>query len=166
MRLGNAGPGSAGDLSVQLINAEAGIDLSSLPYKGAAPTLTDVIGGRIEGVILALGAVSGHVKSGTLKAIAISSPFPELPDVPTLTKLGYHQDILGVWFAWMLPAGTPPEVATVLTPALQKATRDPVIAQRLLPLGIVQDWEPASHVAGEITREYETATQLNSRLKK
>jgi tripartite-type tricarboxylate transporter receptor subunit TctC len=166
VRIGNAGPGSAGDLSVQVINAEAGTDLSSIPYKGAAPAVTDVIGGQVEGVILALGAVSAHMKAGTLKAIAISTPFPELPDVPTLAKLGYRQDILGVWFAWMLPAGTPAEVTQTFTAALQKAARDPSVAQRLLPLGIVQDWEPAARVASEITHEYDTVTQVTSRLKK
>lgn len=166
VRIGNAGPGSAGDLSVQLINAEAGVEMSSIPYKGAAPSLTDVIGGRVEGVILALGAVASHMKAGTLKAIAISGPFPELPDVPTLGKLGYRQDILGVWFAWMLPAGTPPDVVHVFTQALQKAARDPAVGQKLVPLGLVQDWEPSAQLSNQITREYETAVQLNSRLKK
>jgi tripartite-type tricarboxylate transporter receptor subunit TctC len=166
VRIGNAGPGSAGDLSVQVINSAAGTDMTSIPYKGAAPAVTDVLGGQVEGVILALGAVATHMKSGTLKAVTISSPFPELPDVPTLTKLGYRQDMLGVWFAWMLPAGTPPEVAQAITPALQKATRDSAIAARLLPLGIVQDWEPAARLTTEITREYNTVGEVTSKLKK
>ena len=166
VRIGNAGPGSAGDLSVTLINAAAGTDMTSIPYKGAAPAVTDVIGGQVEGVILALGAVAAHMKAGTLKAVAISSPFPELPEVPTLTRLGYKQDILGVWFGWMLPAGTPAEVAQVLLPALQKAARDPAIAGRLLPLGIVQEWEPANRLSAEITREFDTVSQVNSRLRK
>jgi len=166
VRIGNAGPGSAGDLSVQLINSAAGIDTTSVPYKGAAPAVTDALGGQVEGVILALGAVASHMKAGTLKAIAISSPFPELPAVPTLSRLGYRQDILGVWFAWMVPAGTPPEVAQALVPALEKATRNQAIAARLLPIGIVQDWEPASRLSAEITREYQTVGEVTSRLKK
>lgn len=164
VRIGNAGPGSAGDLSVRLLNAAAGIETTSVPYRGAAPAVTDVLGGQVEGVILALGAVSSHMKAGTLKAIAISSPFPELPKVPTLSSLGYRQDILGVWFAWMLPAGTPPEVAQALVPALEKAARNPAIAARLLPIGIVQEWEPASRVAAEITREYDTVAEVASKL--
>jgi tripartite-type tricarboxylate transporter receptor subunit TctC len=96
--------------------------------------------------------------------VAISNPFPELPNVPTLAKLGYRQDLLGVWFAWMMPAGTPPEVAQALMPALQKAARDPAIAQKLLPLGIVQDWEPPARVVGEIRREFDTVGEVNSKL--
>jgi tripartite-type tricarboxylate transporter receptor subunit TctC len=164
VRLGTAGPGSAGDLSVQVINSVAGTDIGSIPYKGAAPAVTDALGGQVEGVILALGAVSAHLKSGALKPIALSNAFPELPNVPTLKKLGYKQDMLGVWFAWMMPAGTPPEVAQALVPALQKATRNPAIAQRLQPLGLVQDWEPAAKVTSEIQSEYDTVSDVNRRL--
>jgi tripartite-type tricarboxylate transporter receptor subunit TctC len=164
VNLGNAGSGSAGDLSVQAINAQAGTELVSVPYKGAAPAVTDVLGGQVDGVILALGAVSAHLKSGRLKALAISQAVADLPQVPTLTKLGYKQDLLGVWFAWMMPAGTPPDVAQVLVPALQKATRDTTIAQRLQPLGILQDWEPAPRLAAEIRREYDTVADVTSRL--
>jgi tripartite-type tricarboxylate transporter receptor subunit TctC len=125
-----------------------------------------VIGGQVEGVILALGILAPHLRSGSLKAIAISDPFPELPGVPTLTRLGYRQDILGVWFAWMMPAGTPPEVAQALVPALQKVAKDPAMSARLMSLGIVQDWEPAARVASEIRREYDTLGELNSRTRK
>jgi tripartite-type tricarboxylate transporter receptor subunit TctC len=166
VRMGTPGSGSAGDLGVQVINAQAGTDLASIPYKGAGPAVTDALGGQIDGVILALGVLSPHLKSGAFKPLAISSPFPELPAVPTLTKLGYRQDLLGVWFAWMLPAGTPPEVAQVLVPALQKAAKDPSIVARLLPLGIVEDWEPAARVAAEIRREYDTVAEVNSRNRK
>lgn len=166
VRIGNAGAGSAGDLSVQIVNTLAGAQMTSVPYKGAAPAVTDVIGGQVEGVILALGAVSAHLKSGTLKAIAISSRFPELPEVPTLTQLGYRQDLLGVWFGFFAPAGVPPEVAQALVPALEKATQDAAVARRLLPLGIVQEWEPAAKLNAEIASEYESVADITRRLHK
>jgi tripartite-type tricarboxylate transporter receptor subunit TctC len=166
VRIGNAGPGSAGDLSVQVINSVAGTDLESIPYKGAAPAVNAVIGEQVEAVILALGPVSAYIKSGTLRPIAISSEFPELPEVPTLAKLGYRQDLLGVWFAWMVPAGVPDNVVQELTAALHKATRNGEIAARLQPFGLVQDWESASRVEAEITREYDTILQVTSKLKK
>jgi tripartite-type tricarboxylate transporter receptor subunit TctC len=165
VRIGNAGSGSAGDLSVQIINAATGAQLSSIPYKGAAPAVNDVLGGQVDGVILALGAVSAHMKAGTLKPIAISSPFPELPQVPTMKKLGYKQDILGVWFGFFAPAGVPPEVVQAVTPALEKAAQDKAVAARLLPLGIVQGWEPAAKLAGEIGTEYDAVSTILKRLK-
>lgn len=166
VRIGNAGPGSAGDLSVQVINSVAGIEALSVPSMGAAPAVTDALGGQVDGVILAPGALAPHIRSGALKAVALSNAFPDLPNVPTLARLGYPQDILGVWFAWMLPAGTPPEVAQALVPALQKAAKGPAIAGRLLPLGIVQDWEPAQRAVSEIRREFDTLGEVNSRTKK
>jgi tripartite-type tricarboxylate transporter receptor subunit TctC len=166
VRIGTPGSGSAGDLGVQVINTQAGTDLASIPYKGAAPAVTDALGGQIDGAILALGILNPHIRSGALKPLATSHPSAELPAVPTLTSLGYKQDILGVWFAWMMPAGTPPEVAQALVPALQKAAKDPAIAARLLPLGIVQDWEPAARVTAEIRREYDTVAEVNSRTRK
>ena len=164
VRIGNAGSGSAGDLSVQVINADAGTDMLSVPYKGAAPAITDALGGQIDGVIVALGAVSGQIKAGGFKALALSNPFPELPQVPTLGKLGYKQDLLGVWFAWLAPAGTPPEVTQVLLPALKKAAQDPKIAARLQPMGIVEDWVPGAKLASEITVEYDTVSELAHKL--
>jgi tripartite-type tricarboxylate transporter receptor subunit TctC len=166
VRLGQPGTGSVGDLGVQVINTQAGTELASIPYKGAAPSITDVLGGQIEGAILALGAVSSHLKAGTLKALAISHPFPDLPHVPTLTSLGYKQDLLGVWFAWMAPAGVPGEATQALLPALQKVARNPAIAGRLQPIGVMQEWLPGAKLASEITVEFDTVTELNRKLAK
>lgn len=166
IRIGHPGQGSSGELSVHLINNLAGIDLTPVPYKGAAPAVTDALGGQVEGVILALGAVAAHMKSGALKPIVISSRFPDLPDVPTLTRLGYKQDFLGIWFGFFAPAGVPPEVTQALVPALQKATENPAIAARLLPLGIVQDWEPPARLAASVAAEYEAVSDLHRGMKK
>lgn len=164
LHIGNAGTGSAGDLSVQIINALAGVDITSVPYKGAAPAVNDVLGGQVDAVILGLGAVSAHIKSGALKGLAISSRFPELPDVPTLAKLGYPQDILGVWLAFFAPAGLPAEVTRALLPALEKTTLNPAITARLLPLGIAQEWTPAQKLSAEIVTEHEAVARLAKRL--
>jgi tripartite-type tricarboxylate transporter receptor subunit TctC len=164
VRIGTPGPGSAGDLSVQLINAQAGVDITSVPYKGAAPAVTDALGGQVDGVILAMGALSAHIRSGALKPVLISHRFAELPDVPTLTGLGYKQDLLGIWFAFFAPAGVPPEVAQALVPALEKATQNQAIAARLAPMGIVQGYEPPARLAAQITSEVEALNELNKRL--
>src|SRR5690606_35220463 len=100
IRIGNAGPGSVGDYSVRLLSSITNTDITSVNYKGAAPAVTDLIGGHIDAIILALGAVSAHMKSGTLKGLAISSKFPEFADVPTLGQLGYKSEIQGVWFGF------------------------------------------------------------------
>lgn len=160
IQIGNAGPGSVGDISVQLMNAATGASLSSVNYKGAAPAVTDLIGGHIDGVVLALGAVSAHIRSGTLRAIAISSPFPEFPTVPTLRQLGYKADLLGVWFGFFMPTGIPQNVVDTILPALEKVARNSSISAQLLPAGIVQEWSSSKALSEEITSEYRAISNL------
>jgi len=164
IRIGNAGPGSAGELSVQVVNAETGMELPSIRYKGAEPAVAGLIAGQVEAAIVALGAVSPHLNNGVLQTLAISHSFPKLPTVPTLTRLGYKQDLLGVWFAWLGPAGMPREAARALLPALQKAARSPEVAARLLPLGMAQDWVPGDQVASVISEEFATVRGLTKRM--
>jgi len=166
VRIGTPGAGSAADVSVQIINAMAGVEITPVPYKGASPAVTDVLGGQVEGVILALGAVSAHMKGGALRGLAISSPLPDLPDVPTLSKLGYKQELQGVWFGFFAPAGMPPEVALALVPALERSVKNPAIAARLQPLGLIQEWGPPQKLAADIAAEYETVGELNRRMRK
>ncbi|MCK9512173.1 MAG: tripartite tricarboxylate transporter substrate binding protein [Pigmentiphaga sp.] len=166
LRIGNAGPGSAGDISVQLINSQAGTDLASVPYRGAAPAISDLLGGHVDGVILALGAVSPHIRGGRMRGIAISDPFPEFPDVPTLSQLGYGQEIQGVWFAFLAPGGVPANVVDKLEGALAKVVGNPQTAERLLPMGIILGWEPPAKLAEAISREHKTVSELLKQVKK
>ena len=154
VRIGNAGPGSVGDISVQLLSELTGTEITSVNYKGAAPAVTDLLGGHIDAIILALGAVSAHMKSGAMKGLAISSKFPEFSDVPTLGALGYKSEIQGVWFGFFMPAGTPKEITTLVAKALEKSVKDPGIAAQLLPMGIVQEWSDDAALAREINKEY------------
>lgn len=160
VQIGNAGPGSVGDISVQMMNAATGAAFTSINYKGAAPAVTDLLGGHIDGVILALGALSTHIRSGNLRAIAISSPSPEFANVPTLRQQGYKSDLLGVWFGFFMPAGTPQNVVDTFLPALEKAARNASIASQLLPAGIVQEWSSAKALGEEISNEYRVVKDL------
>lgn len=160
VRIGNAGSGSAGDISVQLLGAVSGTQMTSVNYKGAAPGVTDLLGGHIDAIILALGAVSSHMRAGSLRALAISSKFPEFPDIPTLGQLGYKQEIQGVWFGFFMPADVPQNVVDKISPALEKVVRDPDIAAKLQPMGILQEWAPAKKLSEEIATEYNAVKDL------
>ena len=160
VRIGAPGAGSIGDFTIATVNALTGADLTMVPFKGASPAVTDVLGGHIEGVALALGVLSSHMKSGALKGIAISSRFPEFPDVPTLADLGFRQNIFGLWLGFFAPAGVPAEVATVLVPAIEKVVKDPVLAARLLPRGLVQEYASPELLLNEMRDEYRTIDEL------
>ena len=119
---------------------------------------------QTRGVVLGLGALSSHLKSGALKAIAISSRFADLPNVPTLTELGYRQEIQGVWLAFFGPAHLPAEVAQTLVAALERSARNPETTARLQAAGIVQDWLPAQKLAAEIVKEHAAVSEIAKRM--
>ena len=93
VRIGHPGSGSVGDFCVQLINALTGADLVPIPYAGAAPAIVALRGEQIEGVVLSLGALSPHIRSGTFRGLVASSRFADFVDIPTMRELGYHEEL-------------------------------------------------------------------------
>ena len=163
VRAGTVGAGSVGDFTVQIINSLAGVEMTMVPFKGASPAITAARGGHVEGVAVALGAVSGQLKSGGMRGMAISSKFPEFSAIPTMAELGYRQNLLGVWLAFFAPAGVPPEVTAALVPAIEKVSKDPDIAARLAALGMLQDYAPPERLVEEIRDEHRTVEEIARR---
>ncbi|GGX19266.1 hypothetical protein GCM10007242_27630 [Pigmentiphaga litoralis] len=160
LRVGNAGPGSVGEISVLLMKEATGASFESINYKGAAPAVTDLLGRHIDAVILALGAVSSFIEEGTLRALTISSPLHAFRNVPTLRQLGYKADLLGVWFGFFMPVGVPKNIVESFLPALESAARNPSVAAQLLPAGIVQEWGSGQALSEEISKEYRAISNL------
>jgi tripartite-type tricarboxylate transporter receptor subunit TctC len=160
VRVGTVGPGSAGHLSVEIINALTGAELTTVPFKGGAPGITAILGGHVEGVAFSLGALSSHLKSGSLRGLVISSRVSDRPEIPTLPQLGHRQNLLGVWFGFFAPAGVPAEVTKVLVPAIEKAVKEPSVAAKLANLGIVQDYQPPDKLVDEIREEQKTVQEI------
>src|SRR5205085_6613051 len=160
VRIGTAGVGSVGDFCIRLINHLTGAGLTMVPFTGAAPALTAMRGGHIEGVILALGTMTAHIASGEVRGLAISSKWPEFPAIPTLTELGLSQPLFGVWTAFFAPAGVLPEATAVLGPALERAIRSPELAGRLKPLGIVPDYAPPEKLVAEMRDEHRRVLEI------
>jgi tripartite-type tricarboxylate transporter receptor subunit TctC len=160
VRVGTIGAGSAGHFAVEIINSLTGAGLTMVPFKGGAPGITALLGGHVEGVAFTLGALSGHLKSGAMRGLVSSSRFPQLPEIPTLSQLGYGQNLLGVWLAFFAPAGVPGEVTKVLVPAIEKVAKDPAIGAKLAGLGIVQDYAPPDKLVAEMREEYRTVEEI------
>jgi tripartite-type tricarboxylate transporter receptor subunit TctC len=158
VRLGTAGAGSVGHFTVEIINSLTGAGIIMVPFKGASPAITALLGGHVEGVVLALGVLSSHLKSGALRGIVISSKFPEFPDIPTLTQLGYRQNLLGVWLAFFAPTGVPAEVTKALVPAIEKVVKDPAVPQARRGHG--PDYLPPEKLFAEIREEYRTVEEI------
>lgn len=160
VRAGTVGAGSVGDFTVRMISALAGAEITMIPFKGASPAVTALRGGHVEGVALALGAVAGHIKSGAMRGIVISSRFPDFPAIPTLADLGYAQNLPAVWLGFFAPAGVSAEVTHALVPAVEKVAKDPAIAARLAALGMLHDYSPPARLLEEIRDEHRSVEAI------
>ena len=160
VRVGHPGAGSVGDFCVQLIDALTGAGLVSVPYTGAAPAIAALRGGHIEGVVLALGSLSTHIKSGAFCGLVASSQFPEFADVPTMRELGYREDLFGIWWSFLAPAGIPEDARKTLVSAIEQAVKAPAITARLLPLGILESYAAPEQTAAEIRDEFKRVSEM------
>lgn len=123
---GSSGNGSLGHLGSEAMQQQAGIKLTHIPYKGAAPAVIDIMGGRAHLSIFAMPSVIGHIRGGKLRALAVTSltRVPELPDVPPMSEAGFPGYTTVNWLAVMARAGTPPAVIDKLNKALNTALSD------------------------------------------
>jgi len=163
VRVGTFGVGSGGHFVVEIINSITGAGMTMVPFKGASPAITALLGGHIEAVCPALGTITSHLNSGGFRGVVISGKFPEFPDIPTLDQLGYRQKLWGVWWAFFAPAGVPAEVTKALLPAIEKVVKDTAIRSKLAALGIVQDYAPPEKLLAEIREEHKTIEEISKK---
>ncbi|WP_081995113.1 tripartite tricarboxylate transporter substrate binding protein [Paracoccus sp. PAMC 22219] len=128
----SSGNGTPLHLSGELFKSMAGIDLTHIPYQGSGPALTDVLGNQVPIIFDNLPSASGHITSGSLKALGVTTAerAPSFPDVPTIAETlpGYETYS---WNALFAPAGTPPEVIAALNEAALAAMADPEVIARM-----------------------------------
>jgi len=122
---GSSGPGTGGHLSVELLKSMAGIEMTHIPYKGAAPALTDLVAGQVQVVCTSPLPAMPHVKAGRLVALALTSPArsPLWPELPTVAESGYPTYQSTLWYALVGPAHLSPDVVNMLHESTVKALR-------------------------------------------
>jgi tripartite-type tricarboxylate transporter receptor subunit TctC len=133
----SGGIGTGLHMSGELLNQAAGIKMVHVPYKGAGPGTTALLGGEVDAMFNGVSAALPHVKAGRLRALAISSAkrSPLLPDLPAVAESGLNYDTSG-WYALVAPAGTPKAIIARLQANLKKALSEPEMKQRLAAQGI------------------------------
>ena len=160
VRIGSAGAGSVGDFCRRTIGRLTGAELTMVPFTGASPAVTALLGGHLDGIILALGTMTAHLRSGTLRGVVISSKYPDFPDIPTLSELGYSESLFGIWVGFFAPAGVPAEVTRALVPALERAIKSPAIGAKLKPLGMLLDYSPPEDMRAEMRDEHRRVREI------
>ena len=136
LNYGSAGNGTVQHMSASLFANMASVEMTHIPYKGGAAALTDLLGGRLDFIFSPINEVVGHVESGNLRPLAVttSERSDVLPDVPTMdeTLQGY---LLPLWFGVTVRADVPDDRAAILSQALQETIRDPEVRKRLIAQG-------------------------------
>jgi tripartite-type tricarboxylate transporter receptor subunit TctC len=128
-----AGNGTVGHLAGELLMRRASIQLTNVPYKGAAPALTDLMGGQTDLMFATPQSVVALLKSGKVRAIAVSSAkrIFVMPDVPTIAEAGYPGFSIVDWKLLVAPSGIPPQVVKTLNEAVNKALSLPATLAQL-----------------------------------
>jgi tripartite-type tricarboxylate transporter receptor subunit TctC len=137
LNFASAGNGVAGHLAGELFKMMTGISMVHVPYRGGAPAVTDLLGGQVQVMFLAISASIEHIKAGKLRPLAVTSAARSeaLPDVPTVGEFvpGYESS---VWFGVGAPKNTPAEIVDKLNKEINTGLADPAIKARLDRLGI------------------------------
>ena len=140
------GVGSTNHLAGEMFKSAAGIDIIHVPYRGSAPAITDLLGGQITMNFDALSSVSGFLRQGKMRPLAVSSRDrnPAFPDVPTMSELGYQDFDVTIWYGIVAPARTPAPVVAKLNGEINHALGDPALITQLGELGVqVKTMNPA-----------------------
>ena len=136
VNMASSSSGTSTHLSGELFKSMTGCNMVHIPYKGAGPVLTDLIGGQVQVFFDNLPSSAGHIKGGSIRALAVTSTArePSFPDLPTVadTVPGYEAT---AWFGVGMPKGTPREAIDKMNAAVNKALADPKMRERVAQLG-------------------------------
>jgi tripartite-type tricarboxylate transporter receptor subunit TctC len=138
LTIASAGSGSSNHLAIELLMRQAHLKLVHVPYKGSGPAITDLLGSQVETMMDQLTASIEHIRSGRLKALAVSSKkrSPLLPNVPTLDESGVPGYEASTFTGIFAPAGIPGPVADKLAGALRRALSDATVRERYRSMGV------------------------------
>jgi tripartite-type tricarboxylate transporter receptor subunit TctC len=167
LNVGYGGVNNTQHLTGELFKYTTGIDMVGINYKGSSAAVTDLLGGQIQILVDSLAATLPHIKSGKMKALAISTlqRVPQLPDLPTVAELGYP-GFEGVgWAGIVVPKGTPSELVEKIGTDVRRALNDPVMRERVLDRGMTVDArgpkEWSEFVNAEVVKWREAAHRAN-----
>jgi tripartite-type tricarboxylate transporter receptor subunit TctC len=156
LNFGSPGIGTTGHLGLAMLMHTAQIQITHVPYKGAAPAITDLIAGQIDGVVDNPPTVISHIQGGKLRPLAYAAKerLALLPNVPTAAEAGLANFEAASWFGIVAPAGTPPAAVAKLHKAIAEATQTKVMQERFAKTGARLVGDTPEQFAAQIRAEY------------
>jgi tripartite-type tricarboxylate transporter receptor subunit TctC len=158
IRVSTTGVGSGPHFALEIIQSLTGTSMTHVPFEGGEAVLTALLGGHVEATVDAFSKVKPHADAGKMRMLLTTNKLPRYPDVPTITELGYKQNLPGSWFALFSPAGIPEDVRRVLAPAVEKAIR--ATKPRIDQMGGICEYKAPSEVTKMIEQEYARALEV------
>ena len=132
---GSTGPGSIMNLCGEVLKRDAGIKMDHIPFRGAAPLVTEMLAGRLHFGGDQLSSSLAHVRAGSLKALAVATKSEAMPQVPTVREMGFPNLELQGWNGFLAPKGTPEAVVTRLHEGIAAAVKHPEVQRRMKDVG-------------------------------
>ena len=156
------GLGSSPHLATETFSQLAGVSMTHVPYKGAAPAVVDLLGGQVDLSFATLGSVLTHIQSGRLTALAVASRQRSnlLPQVPTFEEAGVKGYVVDTWYGVLAPATTPPEALRALTQQATAFAQSAAVRDKLATAGLEPQATCGAAFADQIKREIEANTRL------
>ncbi len=165
LTVGNSGIGAVWHLAACQLEQAAGISLNHIPFEGAGPSITALMGGHIDSICASAAEVRSHVQSGNLRILAVMSDerFPVFPEVPTAKECGIDVSVL-CWLAFGVPAGTPDDVFNTLHDALKTSYESEAYQAMLASNGYTPGWMEPEEMQAYAEAEYELYSELIPRV--
>lgn len=159
---GSPGPGSSGHFAGERFARLTKTSLNHIPYKGAAPAITDLVGGQIDSSFATLGSVLPQVQAGKLTALAVAAAQRSalLPDTPTFEEAGVRDYRDDAWYGLLAPADTPAAVLATLEKAARDFAQAPAAVEKLRTLGLAAQSTCGAAFRAQVQREAQFNTQL------
>ena len=159
---GSYGTGSINHLAAELLNSMTGISTNHIPYRGSAPMMTDLIGGRLQFAFDGVSTTLGYIRAGTVRMLAVSGSkrTPVHPDAPTISESAAPGFDAGIWFGLFAPAGTPQPAVELLSSKVNAILALPEVKEGLLKLGLEPEGGGPDVLARRVQSELQKWTTL------
>ena len=167
---GSAGSGTAPHLVGELYAMKTGVEMTHVPYKGSAPSVTGLVGGEVQLSFAASSSVAAFVKDGRLRPLAVTTGKrdPQFPDLPTMEEAGISGFDADIWYAFVMPAKTPPAIIRKVSDDLRTVLQDPDIQAKLRANGLEPAFlgpdETAALIKRDVARWKEVADKIKLQL--
>lgn len=156
--------GAIEHFNLEVIKSLTGTQFNMIPFKGASEALTGLLGGHVDSSFVGLTLTLPHVKSGKMRILLTTRKWPGFPELPTVTELGYKQELSAGWFAFYGPAGIPEEVKKVLVSAFERIAKNPEMKSKIDGMGFTVDYKSPVELKRIMREDFEEAMAIAQKI--